>query len=815
MNILKFGGSSVGTPENIKKVISIVKDSLSNKELPLIVVSAFQGVTNTLLELGESAARGDLKYKKIIENIEETHLCFVDQLLDEKNTWEFAREFKYLIGELTSLVYGINLLRELSGKSKDHLLSFGEVLSAKIIARSFCSNGINAEYLDAREVVITDNSFGNAAVDMDITQTLVCSSLKLKKHLQVVPGFIACSLDGSTTTLGRGGSDYTAAILGSALNAKTIQIWTDVNGFLSADPKKVSKTISVDELTYEEALEMTNFGARVVYPPTIYPAYLNSIPIIVKNTFNPSFNGTVITSYGSTKNYLVTGITALSDTTLIKIKGRGQANTANLLGRVLTSIGKKDIKVLLVSQSSTANSICFCVADKDAETVKEIIEHVLEIELIKKLIKISINSDVSIVTTIGENIQKNSAIPGLIFHALGKNGISILAIAQDSSRINISFVVPREDEIKALNVIHDEFFLSEYKTINLFVAGTGLIGRTLFQQIKNQISFLHNELKLEIKLIGLINSRMMHFDPRGIDIFSWEDIIYQKGNSGDFNIFIERMKKENLSNSIFVDCTSSEAVVERYLDILANSISIVTPNKKANSSSHEYYTELRETAKKYDVRFLYETNVGAGLPIINTLHDLILSGDKILRIEGILSGTLSYLFNNLTENRSFSDLLLIAHEKGYTEPDPRDDLNGFDIARKLLILIRESGYKMELNEIEVESLVPEKFRTNIDVGEFFKALKDYNEYFTNRYISAKKNGSVLRYVASYQDGKAEVKLREIDPSHPFFHASSNDNIVLFKTSYYDERPLVIQGPGAGARVTSGGVLSDIIRIINY
>jgi bifunctional aspartokinase / homoserine dehydrogenase 1 len=508
MNILKFGGSSVGTPDNIKRVISIVKDSLSNGEFPVVIVSAFEGITNKLLALGESAALGNLN-NILLNEIKETHLFFIRELLDELNSREFAPVFEKIMEELNRLVHGIYLLKELSGKSKDHLLSFGEILSANIIARSFCSTGINTEYLDAREIIVTDNSFAKANVNMDLSESLICSSIKSKRCLQVVPGFIASTSDGTTTTLGRGGSDYTAAIIGSALNADAIQIWTDVNGFLSADPKKVGKTISIDELTYQEALEMTNFGARVIYPPTIYCAYLKSIPIIVKNTFDPSFKGTVITSYGSTKKYLVTGVTALSDTILIKIKGNGLTNIANLLGRVLMSIGRNDIQVILLSQSSTSDSICFCVLERDAETVKQILEKELEIEIIKNLIRISIDSDVTIVTVIGENIQRNSAIPGLIFHALGKNGISILAIAQDSSRINISFVVTREDEINSLNVIHDEFFLSELKTINLFIAGTGLNGRTLFQQIQNQVSFLSNELKIDIKIIGLINSRVM------------------------------------------------------------------------------------------------------------------------------------------------------------------------------------------------------------------------------------------------------------------------------------------------------------------
>jgi aspartokinase/homoserine dehydrogenase 1 len=816
MKVLKFGGSSVGNATTISKVLSIVKNSVNNNEDPIVVLSAFQGVTDLLVEAGKTAAERNDDYKVVLDKIIELHFNIIYEFISEDDTQDIKIQLNELFDELEKLLFGVYLIKELSFRSKDQLMSYGEQFSAMIVTKLLCSIGLKAEYIDAREVIITDNSFGNAKVNFDLTNSLIDSLLKTKASLLVITGFIANTIDKETSTLGRGGSDYTASIIGAALNAQEIQIWTDVNGFMTADPRKVSKAIPIEALSYDEAMEMAHFGAKIIYPPTIRPAYIKSIPILIKNTFNPSFKGTLITTFGAYKNYLITGISVLNNVAIIKIEGSGLADVSNITGRIFSLLAKKGINLILVSQASSGQSIVFCIPAESARDVKIIIENEFEPEFHDSILEsIAVDFNITVIAVIAENMKNISAIPGKIFQALGKNGVNIYAIAQGSSQLNLSLVVSRDDEEKALNVIHDEFFLSDYKTINLFIAGTGLIGRTLFQQIKNQLIFLYDELRLGIKIVGLTNTRKMFFSINGINIDFWEDTLNNEGVVSDIDVFISRMKKCNLSNSVFVDCTSSEIIIERYVDILSSSISIVTPNKKANSSTYDYYLQLRKIAKKFNVNFLYETNVGAGLPVINTLHDLILSGDKVIRIEGVLSGTLSYLFNNFNNDTSFSDLLIDAMEKGYTEPDPREDLNGLDVARKLLILCREAGYKIELEEIELENLVPEELRVDESIDEFLKKLKKYDVHFEERRQAANNNGKELRYIASYENGKASVKLQEVDSFHPFYSLTSNDNIISFKTVYYNQRPIVIQGPGAGATVTSGGVLADIVRIGNF
>ncbi len=816
MKILKFGGTSVGSAAVIKKVHSIVKQSIGRNEDPIVVVSAFSGVTNLLLKAGRAAASGSEENRKIFSDLKELHIQTIRELIPPDKADDVLHETEPLFTELEKLIYGIYLIRELSLKSKDQLMSYGEQLSAKIISRSFSAAGVDSEYFDAREVIVTDNSFGNAKVNFEVSDKLISEKLGSADKLMVVTGFIARTADHETTTLGRGGSDYTASILGAALGAEEIQIWTDVDGFMTADPRKVKKALPIESLSYDEALEMTHFGAKVVYPPTIRPAYIKSVPIVIKNTFNPSSKGTSITGYGANKNFLITGISLLADVALIKIEGNGLSDTSGVTGRIYSLLAKLNVPVILASQASAGNSICFCIPASQADQLKTQIESELKYELHYSVLdNISLEHNVSLIAVIAENMRNNSSIPGRIFESLGTNGVTIYAIAQGSSQLNLSLVVSKSDEIKALNVIHDEFFLSDKKTVNLFIAGTGLIGRTLFQQIKNQKEFLSRHLRLEIKIAGLANSRKMLIDENGIDIDQWEDVLSQKGETSVTDTFMQSMKKCNLSNTVFVDCTSSEEIIRQYPGVLCSSIPIVTPNKQANTSEYSYYQKLRELAKQYNVRFLYETNVGAGLPVISTLNDLMLSGDKVIRIEGILSGTLSYLFNNFTEGTSFSALLRDAVDKGYTEPDPREDLTGTDVARKLLILIREAGYKAELKDIEIEGLLPSESDKNLSKEEFLKTFSQYDGYFRRRLENAGAKGCRLRYIASWEDGKASVKLTEVPEPHPFYALASNDNIISFKTVYYKERPVVIQGPGAGATVTSGGVLADIIRIANY
>ena len=816
MKVLKFGGSSVGTPERIKGVIKIVSDSKKNEEYPVVIFSAFQGITDLLIEAGKKASAGKESYKNIFNEIKNRHLNAVKELVSQDNFEKTENEVNGVLDDLQQVLYGIFLVKEMSPRSLDYVMSFGERLSAYIISESFESIGVRAGFLDSRTLIQTDDSFGNARVNFNATNILIKNYFRDKDYLVIVTGFIGSTIDNETTTLGRGGSDYSAAIFGAALDAEEIEIWTDVDGVLTADPKKVKKAFSLEEMSYDEAMEMSHFGAKVLYPPTIRPALVKGIPIRIKNTFNPAFKGTLIRATAGTNKYPITGISTIDKVALVKIEGSGLVGVAGMAGRIFHTMSDAGINIVLISQASSEYSFCFAILPDHAKKAVEIIKKKLKYEIAEGIIsEVSVETDLSIIAVVGENLRTMAGSSGKVFQALGRNGVKIEAVAQGLSKLNISIVISRNDESKALNAIHDAFFLSDKKTINLFVVGTGLIGRTLFQQIRNQLEFLYDELRMDFKIIGIANTRKMLFDNNGISIDNWEERLFAEGESTNMESYFERMKASNLSNSIFVDCTSSEKIMSKYLEVLSSAISIVTPNKKANSSRYDYYMQLRKAAQKYNVSFLYETNVGAGLPVISTLHDLVFSGDKIIKIEGVLSGTLSYIFNTFDGSNSFSQIVNDAQKKGYTEPDPREDLNGLDVARKLLILVRESENKLELEDIEVENLIPDELRGSITTEDFLGRLHQYDEYFEKRRKEAEENGCVLRYIASYENGKATVKLRAVDSGHPFYSLASNDNKISFKTVYYNDRPIVIQGPGAGAKVTSGGIFADIVRISNH
>ncbi|MGE5621128.1 MAG: bifunctional aspartate kinase/homoserine dehydrogenase I [archaeon] len=816
MKVLKFGGSSVSSPERIKNVIDIVSGTLGNAGAPAVIFSAFQGVTDALIEAGMRAASGDSSYQLLFDKIQARHFQAVKELVSEERVQPAAEFVSKLLSDLKQVLHGICLVREMSHRSLDYIMSFGERLSAFIISESFLSQGIRAGFLDSREVIKTDKSFGNAIVDFAATGELIRHYFEDKDHLQVVTGFIGSTADNETTTLGRGGSDYSASIFGSVLDAEEIEIWTDVDGVMTADPRKVKKAFSIETMSYEEAMEMSHFGAKVIHPPTMRPAMMKNIPIRIKNTFNPSFPGTLITAHGNGKKNLITGITSISNVALVRVQGSGMVGVAGIARRIFGAMADGSISIILISQASSEHSICFAILPKFAQKAKELIEKELRYEISEGFVnQVAVESNLAIVAAVGGNIRGTTGISGKVLQALGRNGINIAAIAQGSSKLNISMVIPRHDESKALNAIHDAFFLSDLKSINLFVVGTGLIGRTLFQQIRNQLEFLYTNLKIEVRIIAVGNTRRMLFDYEGIDVDKWEERLFSEGEQTNPDLYVERMIKSNLPNSIFVDCTSSEVIMLKYLEILSSSISIVTPNKKANSSNYEYYLQLQKAAQKHSANFLYETNVGAGLPVISTLHDLVFSGDKVHKIQGVLSGTLSYIFNVFDGKTSFSEIVLDARKKGYTEPDPREDLNGLDVARKLLILVRESGYKLELEDIDVENLIPEELRGDISQDEFLEKLSCFDTYYEEKRKKAADEGKRLRYVATYSNGKAAVKLTAVDSQHPFYSLTSNDNIIAFTTVYYSERPIVIQGPGAGAVVTSGGIFADIVRIANY
>lgn len=815
MNILKFGGSSVANPSRIKSVIDIVKSKQMNEPIA-VVFSAFGGVTDILISLSSLALEGKVEYKDKLKELEMRHLDAVKELISIQRQSSIIAQVKFTINELEDVLHGVFLVKERTLRTLDYVMSFGERLSAYIIAEAMKEQGMDVEFLDARKVVRTDNQFGYARIQFDVTNQLIQEHFKSHTKLQVITGFIGSSETGETTTIGRSGSDYTAAIFAGALNASSLEIWTDVDGMMTADPRKVKKAFTVKEMTYQEAMELSHFGAKVIFPATMQPAMVNRIPIWIKNTFNPTFEGTVIKDTSNNKSLIIKGISSMDKISLLSVQGSGLMGVVGVSKRLFGALADQKINVILISQASSEHSICFAIESGKARQAKAAIEREFVYEIRgKEMDEVQVESDLAIVAIVGENMKHNPGTSGRMFSALGKNGVNISAIAQGSSELNISAVVHEQDISKALNVLHEAFFLSDKKILNLYLVGTGLIGKSLLHMINKQYQKLADENQLEVNVVGIGNSKKMLFDADGLELEKAVDQMLQKGEPMNLNDFFGNMNAMNLSNSIFVDCTSSEDVAEFYSSILSSNISIVTPNKKANSSSQQRYHLLKNTARKRGVKFLYETNVGAGLPVINTLNDLLLSGDKVIRIEAVLSGTLNFIFSSFTEGKKFSEVVKEAKEKGYTEPDPRDDLNGMDVARKILILSRESGLALELDEIQVENLVPKELQGSVSIESFFASLPSYDSHYEQLRIAAAEKGEKLRYMAVLDNGKPSIRLSSVNAQHPFFSLSGSDNIILLTTERYHDRPMVIRGPGAGAEVTAAGVFADVIRIGNY
>jgi len=827
MKVLKFGGSSVATPQRIKDVIDIVlKREHSNIAL---VFSAFGGTTDQLIELATRASSADISYKELFKTIEKRHLDAVKELINVKQQSAILANVKMMMNELEDLLHGIFLLKELSPRSLDFIMSFGERLSAYIITQAFVEREVTAEYLDTRTVVITDNDFGNAKINFVKTNKNIQEYFSNHKNLQIITGFIGATENGETTTIGRSGSDYTAAIFAAALKAEEVEIWTDVDGMMTADPRKVRKAFPIKSLSYYEAMELSHFGAKVIFPSTMQPAMALKIPIRIKNTFNPEFEGTLISSGSNNRSrsasvvtanrvppsHMITGISSINDVCLMRLEGAGLMGVAGMSMRLFGALAKEKISVVLISQASSEHSICFVVDPKSAEDAKNAIEKEFKYEISSGHIDpVIIEYDKSIIAVVGENMKHHAGTSGRMFSALGKNGVNIAAIAQGSSELNISAVINKHDEVKALNALHEGFFLSDKKSLHVFLVGTGLIGTPLISMIHKQLKKLSQEQRLEIAIVGIANSRKMIFNEDGISFIDWKTGL-DKGEPMNMEDYFHKMKTMNLSNSVFVDCTASDVIIPYYEKILRSSISIVTPNKRANSGSYSDYKKLKDAATETGVRLLYETNVGAGLPVINTLSDLMFSGDHILKIEAVLSGTLNFLFSHYEKGKNFSDIVKEAKDKGYTEPDPRDDLSGMDVARKILILGRETGLPLEMKDIKVENLVPENCRKASSVNDFFIELDKSNSIFEKRLAEAERVGGKLRYVASIENGKATVSLQNVNNEHPFYMLKGSDNIVSFTTDRYFNQPLVVKGPGAGAEVTAAGVFADIIRIANY
>jgi bifunctional aspartokinase / homoserine dehydrogenase 1 len=815
MIILKFGGSSVATPDRIQSVINIIENRSPGNSLA-IVVSAFGGVTDTLIAMSTLALEGKTEYKGQLAQLEKRHLDAVRELISIQRQSSILSQVKLLINQLEDVLHGVFLVKERTARSLDYIMSFGERLSAYIISEAMKEKNIPATFLDARSVIRTDNHFGLARVDFASTQALILEYFKNSSGLPVITGFIGSSETGETTTLGRSGSDYTAAIFAGALRASSLEIWTDVDGMMTADPRKVKKAFTVKEMTYEEAMELSHFGAKVIFPATMRPAMMHGIPISIKNTFNPAFEGTVIKEKAENKSMIIKGISSMDKISLLSVQGSGLMGVVGVSKRLFGALADQKINVILISQASSEHSICFAIESGRTRQAKAAIEREFQYEIrSNEMDEVQVESDLAIVAIVGENMKRNPGTSGRMFSALGKNGINVSAIAQGSSELNISAVVHEQDITKALNVLHEAFFLSDHKVLNLFLVGTGLIGKSLLRMIDKQQKQLARENLLEICLIGVANSRKMLFSEDGIGFTEAVNQLEKEGEEMNIHTFFGTMIGYNLPNSVFVDCTASETVAGFYPDILSSNISIVTPNKKANSGSQARYRQMKEVTRKRGVKFLYETNVGAGLPVINTMNDLLLSGDKVVKIEAVLSGTLNYIFSSFSAERKFSEVVKEAKEKGYTEPDPRDDLNGMDVARKILILSRESGAELELDDIEVENLVPEDCRGDISVQDFFNRLAKHDAAFETLAQKAAAKNEKLRYMAILENGKTTLRLGSVNSSHPFYSLSGSDNIILLTTERYQERPMVIRGPGAGAEVTAAGVFADIIRIGSY
>ena len=815
MRITKFGGSSVGTPEALERVISIIREKQSTERV-VVVVSAFKGVTDQLLEIASLAERSDNSYLELLQKIEKRHLHSINKLVSVGNRSNVITDFKILLNELEDVLQGISLVQELSKKTRDFIVGFGERFSATILNACLQNRGIESLFTDTRKLIKTDTNFGAAKVIIPSTYSNIKEYVNGRsENVIVATGFISSSEKNESTTLGRGGSDYTASLFGAALEADVIEIWTDVDGLMTADPRKVERAFSVNYASYEEAMELSHFGAKVIYPPTIQPALKSDIPILIKNTFKPDHPGTFIQQKRDQKKGIIRGISSIENIALITIKGSGMIGVSGVAARIFNALAEKRINIILITQSSSEHTISLAVMPDQAHTAKASIEVAFRDEIKEENIdEIRIEKNLSAIAVVGDNMRQIPGIAGRVFYSLGRNGINIVAIAQGSSERNISFVVDQKNEKKAMNTIHDAFFLSGEKSINLYLVGTGLIGGTLLELLEKQKETLRTNYQLDVQLKGVATSRKMLVGEKSISLSDWKNELLSNGEEMSLTGFVDAMKTANLSNSIFIDCTASPDIQTVYEQVLKHSISIVSPNKKANSSSMEFYNLLQKTAARHNCAFKFETNVGAGLPIIETLHELVRTGDKVTRIEGVLSGTLSYIFNSFDGSASFSDVVKTAREKGYTEPDPREDLNGNDVGRKLLILARVAGYNVELQDIIIQNLVPEDARSVNSVDEFFGKLKQHDSEFSELQNSAASENKKLCYIARFENNKGDVKLEKIDENHPFYGLSGSDNIVALYTNHYDESPLIVKGPGAGAKVTAAGIVSDILRVAN-
>lgn len=810
MQVLKFGGTSVANADNINKVVAIVKES-AKKDKTVVVVSALGGITDLLLSAVAMAADGEELYKEKLATIGQRHFEAVKQLIPVAQQSQLLSLVKKSCNEMEDICNGVFLLRELTDRSKDRIGSYGEWLSSQIIAAKFKADGIEVEWKDARELIVTNSNFTAAEVDFAVTDKKIASYFSTTTaSLFILPGFIATDCHGITTTLGRGGSDYTAAIIASAVNASLLEIWTDVSGMMTADPRLTNNARIIPNISYQEAMELSHFGAKVIYPPTIQPVMSKGIPVWIKNTFAPADEGTMIESASSKNGNIVRGISSINNIALISLEGSGMIGIPGFSKRLFEALSSEKINVILITQSSSEHSICVGIDTFSAAKAKQAVDTAFANEVaLQKVEPLRVETELSIVALVGENMKNHTGISGRMFSAMGRNGVNIRAIAQGSSEKNISAVIATKDVRKAINVLHEEFFETTYKQVNLFITGTGNVGAKLLGQLQQQLEVLQHKMHLQVRVVGLSNSRKMLIDEEGIDLKNWKEKL-AGGEEARLQKFTEEIISRNLRNSIFVDITANDKVAAGYHQLLEKSISIVACNKVAASSPYNNYKRLKDIAREFNSQFLFETNVGAGLPVIATINDLVHSGDRIHKIQAVLSGTLNFVFNNYDGTRKFAAVVKQAQEEGYTEPDPRLDLGGTDVMRKILILAREAGHQVEMDDIANNSFMPAVCMQGT-VEDFYKEMENEEAHFLTLVKEANEAGCKLKFVASFDNGKASVGLQHIDPKHDLYHLYGKDNVVLFYTDRYKEQPLVVKGAGAGAEVTASGVFADIIR----
>jgi bifunctional aspartokinase / homoserine dehydrogenase 1 len=811
MKVLKFGGSSVANAENITKVVDIITEAVKQSSCA-VVLSAMQGTTDALIEIGRTAESGDESYREKIKAIEDNHFAAVHALIPVSEQSSLLSFLKKRLNELESICDGVFLLRELTPRTLDAIVSFGEILSSNIVAAKLRSVSVENVWKDSRELISTDSNFTFAAVDFSTTDKQIKSFFEsTPAQLYILPGFIASNATGATTTLGRGGSDYTAAIVAAALEAEVLEIWTDVSGMMTSDPRLVRASRSIAHITYQEAMELSHFGAKVIYPPTIQPVMSKRIPVWVKNTFAPADFGTLIeASAEKSANEIVRGISSIGKISILSLEGSGMVGIPGFSKRLFDALSRAEINVILITQSSSEHSICVAIEEKFGERAKAVVDKEFEYEIsVGKIEPLKVENDLSILALVGENMKNHTGISGRMFMTLGQNGINIRAIAQGSSERNISALVSSADIKKAVNTLHEEFFSGAHKQINVFLVGVGTVGGKLIEQIRGQQDYLREELRLNLRVVGVANSRKMLFDEEGLNLGELKANL-ENAAPARLKEFTDLIGEKNLRNSIFVDATASADVAAVYGELLAKSVSVIACNKIACSDSYQKYLELKRLAREFNTVFSFETNVGAGLPIINTLNDLLRSGDKITRIEAVLSGTLNFVFNHYDGSRPFAAVVRQAQTEGYTEPDPRLDLSGTDVARKILILAREAGYKLEMEEVEKTPFLPASCLEG-SVEDFYAEMERNETHFKELLENARRENLSLKYIASFADGKASVGLQRIAKDHNFANLSGKDNAVLFYTNRYADQPLVVKGAGAGADVTAAGVFADIIR----